>query len=259
MLLVTEDPLQLRFENVDVVGNPVPFAELRQCLQVLNGDALGCRAGDGSAEPPVARSVPALDEPGVDLGQLLGRLPGRLVHAPADSFREDVAKKGVFLVLDHIGLIDGHHRTHAAVDVRLHQPVDGLRCRARIVEGVIVNGGHTELQHLDRPQHGAHVIEMRGRRLVAEGRDFVEHEDLERGIVGCALEEVAGRVEVPVDESRHCKQVVGLDDLEVLLLVRNVEVRSDVGDPGVADEDIRPRVFRIVVVDCEDTGISYQD
>ena len=133
-------------------------------------------------------------------------------------FRENVAKKGVFLILHHIGLVDGHHCTHAAVDVRLHQPVDGFRCRARIVEGVIVNGGHTEFQHLDRPQHGAHVIEMRGGRLVAEGRDFVEHEDLERGIVGCALEEVAGRVEVPVDESRHCKQVVGRDDLEVLPL-----------------------------------------
>ena len=259
VLLLAEDPLELRFEDMDVVGDRVPLAQARQDLQVLRGDTLGRRARDGGAEPPVAGAVPVLDEPGVEVGQLFGRLPGRLRHAAADALRQDVVQERVLLVLDHVGLIDGDDGAHAAVDISAHQAVDGFLGRARVVEGVIVNGGHAELQHLHRAQHGPHVIEMRRGRLVAEGRHFVEHEDLERGVVGRALEEIAGGVDVAVDEARHGEEVVGRDDSQVLRLVRDVEIRTDPGDPAAADEDVRPRKFRVVVVHRENAGVSNQD
>ena len=100
---------------------------------------------------------------------------------------------------------------------------------------------------------------MRGGRLVAEGRDLVEHEDLERRVVGRALEEVAGGVDVAVDEARHGEEVAGRDDSQVLPFVRDVEVRPDLGDPAAPDEDVRPRELGVVVVHREDARVSDQD
>ena len=218
----------------------------------------GRGARDGGAEPSCARAVPSLDEPGVEAGQLLGRLAGGLGHPPADVVRQEVVEEGVLLVLDHVRLVDGDDGAHAACHVGPHQAVDGLLGRAGVVEGVVVDRRHPELQHLDRAQHGPHVVQVRRGRLVAEGRDLVEHEDLERRVVGRALEEIAGRVEVAVDEARHGEEVVGRDDPQVLPFVRHVEVRSDRGDPGAPNENVRAREFRVVVVHREDAGIADQ-
>ena len=62
-----------------------------------------------------------------------------------------------------------------------------------------------------------------------------------------------------VDEARHREQILGRNDLEVLPLFRDVEVRSDRGDPGAPNEDVRTRELRVVVVHGEDAGVSNQD
>ena len=46
---------------------------------------------------------------------------------------------------------------------------------------------------------------------------------------------------------------------QVLPFAGNVEIRSDRGDPGAPNEDVRPRELRVVVVHGEDAGVSDQD
>ena len=144
-----------------------------------------------------------------------------------------------------VGVAGAQHR----VPVRPQFGV-GVRGRARVVRPV-VHGGDAGVGALDEPEHDAAVevvraVELRGRAL---GREIAE-----AAVADEVAAERAPHVIVRVDETRHHDHVGRVDHLGV----RCGQIRSDRGDPAVADEYVGARQGAQRRVDGHDRAILDQ-
>ena len=156
-LVLAQHALQLGFEDVDVEGQRVLLAKVRQCAQIRLRDALWRGAGHGSRQAPAFRAVPARDEVLVEREQFLGALPRRAFHGAPLGFGQQILEEGIFFVLDDIGLVYGHGGTHAAIGVGLHDGVHCFACGKRNMKGIVVHAGDAALEHFNGAEHGAHI------------------------------------------------------------------------------------------------------
>ncbi len=217
---------------------------------------MGCGARDRRGETPAGGAVPALDQVRVEREQLFGRLSRRALHGAPLSLREQLGEEGVLLVLHDVRLVDRDGRADPDVLVGAHDRVDRLGGRHRHVVGVVVHRGDAAPEHLHRADQGADVGEP---ALVARGgerRHLVEHEELERQPGQHALHEVAGRVEVRIDQARHREQAVGLDHAVGRTRPFAARVGTDRLDLTGLDHDVGTRPFAVGVVEREHAGVA---
>ena len=163
--------------------------------------------GEEPVEGGAAGEIIALDP--IDIGEVERLVTRHLVDMP-------------------IGVAGAQHR----VPVRPQLGI-GVRGGARVVRPVVY-GGDAGIGELHQPQHHAVVevvraVELRSRIL---GRKIAE-----AAIADEVSAECAPHVIVRVDETRHHDHVGRVDHLGV----RCGQIRSDPGDPAVADEYIGAR------------------
>ena len=124
------------------------------------------------------------------------------------------------------------------------------------MERVIVHGRDAGLQHLDRAEHGLQVDEPRVGLGRAVGRHLEQHEQLERPVVQRAGEQVRLRMEVAVDQSRHCELAGGFDDRGAFGAGQGA--RTDRENRAAVDQDVGARVFAVLRVERQDMRIADQ-
>ena len=152
-------------------------------------------------------------------------------------------------------MIDRHRRAHAARGISLHDRVNHLGRGFRVVIRVVVHGGDAELEHLDRAEQGLHVGGTRANLPLTQGGNLEQHEQFERHVDERAAHQIAGRVKVAVDQTRHGQLAARVDDA----------IRSSVGhiaangaDVLAFDQQIGAGIFTIGIVERQHASIGDQ-